>query len=81
MGNAKPVIGGLTKMLKIIQKMTNKELLSRYQEVISNRAVREYVSVKNSKEDRLLSVEIRLITEDIMRRITIAKPSIAIGLG
>lgn len=58
-------MGAVTKVLHLLQKMSDIDLLNRYTHIIMAQAVREYLG---SKEDRNLTIEIRLAHDEIVKR-------------
>jgi hypothetical protein len=60
-------MGKVTETLEKIGGMNHKDLINRFKHIVRAQGVREYLGLK---EDLNLVVEIRLIEEEILQRIT-----------
>lgn len=65
-------MGKVTDMLVKIRAMTAQQLFDRHMHIVRAQAVREYIA---SKEDKDLTLEVRLTGEEIVRRMASSRGS------
>jgi len=70
-------MGKVTKMLEKIKDTDHLKLFERFKHIISAKAIREYIG---TKEDKILSLEVNLTGEEIIRRMHLDKPYIKVKL-